>query len=533
FDLDKLEGGIVVRRARAGETIETLDGVNRSLVPDDIVIADARGPVALAGVMGGARTEVSATTVNVLLEAATFDPRSVRKTAKRFGLHSEASHRFERGVDADGVPVAAARAAAMLAGLGGGTIVAAPVERASAPPAPRTIALGLTTLRRTAGFDLPAEEALAKLRGIEFVATVEGDAICATVPSFRPDVTIAEDLVEEVMRLVGLDRVPARLPQGGKAPDTSPERLPDRARDTLAALGLHEIAGWAFVPRAALAALGEPALAAGITVSNPISADYEVMRTSLLPGLADAARRNLARGVADVRLFEVGPVVAPVAGDEHHRQSNHAAGLMLGRRAGWLKPGAPLDFFDLKQVVTELLASLGQRAARFAVPGPGSIPAFLHPGIVASVEISVGDGWQRLGLAGELHPAMAGRLGLEGTALYFELALDALAAGTATVRIAPPPRFPTVTRDVSFWIDATVSAAAQEAAMRAAGVQLLQELAVLEDFRDARFVPAGKKGMLWTMVYRSPERTLTDVEVDTAHGHVVAALRQAFSVELR
>ncbi|HEX2660084.1 MAG TPA: phenylalanine--tRNA ligase subunit beta, partial [Polyangia bacterium] len=147
FDLDKLEGGIVVRRARAGETIETLDGVNRSLVPDDIVIADARGPVALAGVMGGARTEVSATTVNVLLEAATFDPRSVRKTAKRFGLHSEASHRFERGVDADGVPVAAARAAAMLAGLGGGTIAAAPVERASAPAAPRTIALGLTTLR--------------------------------------------------------------------------------------------------------------------------------------------------------------------------------------------------------------------------------------------------------------------------------------------------------------------------------------------------------------------------------------------------
>jgi len=533
FDLDKLEGGIVVRRARAGETIETLDGVKRTLVADDIVIADARGPVALAGVMGGARTEVSDATVNVLLEAATFDPRSVRKTAKRFGLHSEASHRFERGVDAQGVPVAAARAAAMIAGLGGGLVVAAPVERAAPAPASRTITLPRATLRRVAGFDIAVEEARAVLRGIEFDATVQGDALSVTVPSFRPDVTIPEDLIEEIMRLVGLDRVPARLPQGGKAPETSPERLADRARDTLAALGLHEIAGWAFVPRVALAALGEPTLASGITVSNPISADYEVMRTSLLPGLAEAARRNLARGVADVRLFEVGPVVVPVAGDQHHRQTTQAAGLLLGRRPGWLKPGAPLDFFDLKQLVTELLASLGQRSPRFVVPAAGTVPAYLHPGIVAGLDIPNGDGWQRIGLAGELHPVVAGRLGLDGTALYFELGVDDLTAGGAQVRIVPPPRFPTVTRDVSFWIDAGVSAATQEAAMRGSGVELLQELAVLEDFRDARFVPGGKKGMLWTMVYRAADRTLTDVEVDTAHGHVVAALRQALSVELR
>jgi len=534
FDLDKVVGGIVVRRARPGEVLRTLDGVDRPLAADDIVIADGEGPVALAGVMGGARTEVSATTTNVLLEAATFDPRSVRKTAKRLGMHSEASHRFERGVDAEGVPAAGSRAAAYIAQLGRGRVAGPPVDVYGAPLVRQEIALPLATLGRIAGFEIPADEALGLLRAIEFRADLKDDVLVAVPPTFRPDVTIAEDLVEEVMRLIGLDRVPARLPPGGKAPEPSPERFADRARDTLAALGLHEIVGWAFVPRAALAALGEAKLAAAITVQNPISADYEVMRTSLLPGLAEAARRNLARGVSDVRLFEVGPTVFPEAGDSHHRQLTTAAGLLAGTRAGWLKPGAPLDFFDLKRVVIELLARLGVRAPRFTACPAGTAPSYLHPGVAAAIDVDRGDGTAfPLGLAGELHPVVARRLGIEVPAFYFELHIDGMDELGGGVRASAPPRFPAVTRDVSFWIDAAVSADQQRAAMRGSAEPMLREIAVLEDFRDPRFVPAGKKGMLWTLTYRADEKTLTDAEVDAAHARVVAALGAALAIQIR
>ena len=535
FDLDKLVGGIVVRRARAGEVLRTLDGVDRPLAPDDIVIADGEGPVALAGVMGGARTEGSATTTNVLLEAATFDPRSVRKTAKRLGMHSEASHRFERGVDAEGVPAAGGRAAAYIAQLGRGRVAGPAVEVYGAPPVPREIALPLSTLRRIAGFDIPADEALGRLRAIEFQAEMRGETLVAVAPSFRPDVTIPEDLVEEIMRLIGFDRAPAWLPAGGKAPEPSPERFADRARDTLASLGLHEIVGWAFVPRAALAALGEERLATGITVQNPISSDYEVMRTSLLPGLADAAKRNLARGVSDVRLFEVGPTVFPEGGEAHHRQVTTAAGLLAGRRAGWLKPGAALDFFDLKRVVLELLARLGVPGPRFTAFGGGGVtaPSYLHPGVAAAIDAAGGTAAFPLGAAGELHPLVARRLGIEVPAFYFELHIDGISDLGGGVRASAPPRFPAVTRDVSFWIDAAISADQQRAAMRGSAEPLLRDIAVLEDFRDARFVPAGKKGMLWTLTYRADEKTLTDAEGDAAHGRVVAALSAALTIQIR
>ena len=528
FDLDKIERGIVVRRAEPGESLRTLDGVDRRLEPGDVVIADARRAVALAGVMGGADSEVTASTTNVLLEAATFDPRSVRRTAKRLGLHSEASHRFERGVDATGVPTAGARAAALIAALGEGGIAGQPVDRLVAPPEPRQIELSLATLRRIAGFEIPPDKAVAQLRGIEIPVERRGDSLLATVPTFRPDLVIEEDLVEEVMRLHGYDAAPVRLPLGGRAPDSSPERTADRARDLLAALGMNEIAGWAFVPRAALGALGVPALANGIAVANPISADYEVMRTSLLPGLLDAARRNLSRGIGELALFEVGPVVLPAAGDAHNQQSTWAAGVLIGRRAGWMKAGEPLDFSDVKRVVLQLLAGLGVAEPTFtAAPGASHLP--YHPGVAAEIR----RGADVLGRAGELHPAVTRRLGVEVPVFAFEISVDALETADTVVRAVTPPRFPSVTRDISFWAETAIPADAQRAAMLASGEPLLRDVAVLEDFRDPKFVPPGKKGMLWTLTYRSDERTLTDAEVDAAHGRVVAALGRAVPIEIR
>jgi phenylalanyl-tRNA synthetase beta chain len=536
FDLDKVAGDIQVRRAARAERMTTLDGVDRPLQEGDIVIADSKGPVALAGVMGGAGSEVSDATTSVLLEAATFEPRAVRRTAKRLGLHSEASHRFERGVDANGLPHASARAATLLARLGGGTLAGDVVDRYPREQRPRPVTLSMAGLRRLAGFEIPLAEAVQHLTSIELAAqpSEDGQSLTATVPTFRPDVTIEQDLVEEVMRLHGYDRAPARLPASRRAPATSPEALADRARDTLAALGLHEAATWAFVPRGWLLGLAngrkDHPLADGVVVKNPISADYEVMRTSLLPGLVDAAKRNLARGVADVALFEVGPVVRREAGDakEPTREPTYAAAIWVGRNAGWLKPGEALDFFDAKRAAVELLRALGVSSPVFRARGEGGL---LHPG--AGAEILAAAGGAPIGIVGELDPRMARGLGLDERALYLEIALDAVQGAGRAVRSAPPPRFPAATRDTSFWIAASATADAQRAAFVSAGEPLLRELAVLEDFRDPKYAPAGKKGMLWTLTYRADDRTLTDAEVDAAHARVLAALQAAEEIQFR
>jgi len=537
FDLDKLAGDVHVRHAARGEHMTTLDGANRALQESDIVIADDRGPVALAGVMGGAGSEVSAGTTSVLLEAATFDPRAVRRTAKRLGLHSEASHRFERGVDANGLPHASLRAAAMLARFGGGALAGEAVDRHPRVPEPRRVTLSMASLRRLAGFDVPAAEAARALGSIELPTTVGADGLLTTiVPTFRPDVTIEEDLIEEVMRLHGYDRVPARLPAGSRAPATSPEALADRARATLAALGAHEAVTWAFVPRPWLLALAggdkDHVLADGVVVKNPISTDYEVMRTSLLPGLVDAAKRNVARGLSDVALFEVGPVVRRAPGADAKdppREPAFAAAIWLGRRAGWLKPGEPLDFFDAKRDAVELLRALGVAAPVFRARGEIRP---LHPGAGADIFADAAAA-APIGMVGELDPRTARAFGLDARALYLEIALDAVAGAGQAVRSAPTPRFPAAARDVSFWVDATVTADAQRAALASAAEPLLRELAVLEDFRDPKYTPAGKKGMLWTLTYRADDRTLTDAEVDAAHTRVVAALGRAHVIAIR
>ena len=260
----------------------------------------------------------------------------MRRTAKRLGLHSEASHRFERGVDAEGVPHASRRAAAMMARLGGGALAGEGIDRYPQQQHPRRVTLSSAGLTRLAGFEIPLAQAAEKLAAIGIASAPDGaDTIAATVPTFRPDVTIEEDLVEEVMRLVGYDRAPARLPRGSGAPAPSPEALADRARDALAAHRPDRDRQLGLRPAPLAGGAGAAALADGIALKNPISADYEVMRTSLLPGLVDAARRNLARSVPDVGLFEVGPIVRRAADPkEAPVETPAAAAILVGRRAG-------------------------------------------------------------------------------------------------------------------------------------------------------------------------------------------------------
>ncbi len=542
FDLDKVEGSIEVRRAQAGEPMTTLDGVVRTLAPGDIVIADNRGAIAIAGVMGGTRTEVGPATKRVLLEAAVFDPTSIRRTSRRMGLSSEASYRFERGVDPEGVPAAAAQAAALLVRLGGGALSEDIVDRYPAPPQPATIRLPAARLQRLAGKTIDMADARSALESIGIPAQVEGTAaaavLVATIPTRRPDLTIPEDLIEEVLRLGGHYTQPAQAQLVVANADSRPhpEAAADRARDLLAAQGLSEVATWGFVSRASLQAIAGAApdadasnyLRDGIVVKNPISTDYDVMRTSLLPGLAAALARNVDRGISDARMFEVGPVVhrAPPGQREPSIQREVAAGLLCGSAAGWLKPGAALDFFDAKRVLERLLAGCGITDATFE---PAGAAPFLHPGVSATVRRAGGT----IGLVGELHPRVAPQLGLSAATFYFEVDVAALFAARAVVRAVPPPRFPEVTRDISFWVESEVPAATLQAAFFSAAEPLLRAVAVLEDFREPAHVPAGKKGMLWTMTYGSAGGTLTDVEADVAHARVVLALQARHAIEVR
>ncbi|HEY0707300.1 MAG TPA: phenylalanine--tRNA ligase subunit beta [Polyangia bacterium] len=546
FDLDAVQGPIRVRSAKPDERLVTLDGIERSLVAGDIVIADDAGALALAGVMGGARSEVKASTRTLLLEAATFDPSRIRRTSKRLGLSSEASYRFERGVDAEGLPAAGKRATELLASLGNGAVGGEVVDRYPQPVARRKVSLPLSRLARVAGQAVPADEAVKHLRKISDDVTLSGSggeqAVTVAVPTYRPDLGLPEDLVEEVLRLSGRYQAPAQIERvlSNASPSRSPEAPADRLRNVLAGAGLSEIAGWGFIPRPSLLALtahrpdADPSLTDGVLVKNPISADYEVMRTSLLPGLAAAVSRNLSRGVEDVRLFEVGPVVRKTGGTSSTTDSENGAPtqrevagvLLAGRSAGWLRPGDPLDFFDLKRVVEVVLAAFGIAAGFEA--GEGAV--YLHPGVAARILTPQG---RVLGHAGELDPRVARRLGIEVRALYAELEVGLLDEAQAAVRGVAPPRFPGATRDLSFWIDASVPAAAQSNAMRAAGEPLLVDLAVREDFRDPRYVAAGKKGMLWSMVYRADDRTLTDAETDAAHARVVSALTGALPIQIR
>jgi len=533
FDFDKLHGSIVVRRAKQGEGMQTLDGQKRALVPEDLLITDARGPVAIAGVMGGATSEVSDSTRQVLLEAATFDPRSIRRTAKRLGIPSEASYRYERGVDANGIPYASLRAVSMMAKLGGGSLMRNVVDKFPRPPVVKKVALSLARLQRVSGNDDSIAFAAEQLTRLGMACEASSESLTVTVPSYRSDITLSEDLIEEVLRMGGFDKPAHKERVASNATELmNPEGPADRARLLLAGAGLSEIVTWAFVPKAVLATISgdgrDDELAHGITLRNPISADYEVMRTSLLPGLADALKRNLSRGVARAWLYEVGPIVRrAAAADVTPIESTHAAGLIAGNLAGWLKPGEPVDFYDLKNVVESLLRGFGMTEVDFEPPA--RLP-FLHPGVSAQLRTKQG---VLLGSLGELHPVVARKLGIEAAAFYFEIEVAALASAEPPLRTSAPPRFPAISRDVSFWIDLATPAAALRAAFLSAQEPLLCDLSVLEDFRDPKYAPPGKKGVLWSMTYRAADRTLTDAEADQAHQRVVEALNTAFSIQIR
>lgn len=529
FDFQKLRGGeIVVRLPRPDETrFTTLDGQDRELTPETLLICDAAGPVALAGVMGGLDSEVTEGTTQVLIESAYFNPATIRRTSKRLGLSSEASYRFERGVDPDALIHALERAAQLMGAVGGGRVVGPRLDEYPAPLQHPRLALRVSRTNQVLGTDFSGEAITGLLKRLHLPAVeVDRENLAIQVPSFRNDLTREIDLIEEVARLAGYDHIPVTLPRGEVATRRpGPEaRLRQEARQLLLGLGFFETINYAFQPER-LEALAAASGAAPLALANPLSEEQAVMRTSLLPGLLDTLRRNTLKQAQDLRLFETAKVFLPQAGAELPREESWLAGLMYGSReeTSWAAQREPLNFFDLKGVVETLLEGLQIPEVTFRRE---SLPPFLCQGA------RIYSGERELGYLGETEPAVGDKLDLEGSILVFNLDLEALAQAAVLPLFTPLPRYPAVYRDIALVLPDNVPAGQVSEALYRFGAPWLVE-ARLFDVYTGDQLPPGKRSLAFRLSYRDPERTLTDELINPHHQALVEALGRELGAELR
>jgi phenylalanyl-tRNA synthetase beta chain len=522
FDLALLAGpGIVVRRATEGERLVTLDGVERTMSADDLLIADVERAVAVAGVMGGAVAEISESTADVLLESATFERGGIQRTRRRLGLSTEASQRFERGVDPEAAPVGADRACHLMQRWIGVRVLAGRVDVGGAPPR-RRIRVRPARAALLLGYPVSSEDVVQVCERLGFASAGADDAVEVEVPGYRVDVEREVDLVEEIVRVQGYDRVGSSLPtvrQAGGVPTGYAFRA--RVLDRLQAAGLREIRPVPFSSRADLD------LAAGPTpvrVSNPLDPDAAFLRTSVLPGLLRALRRNVHRHIGGAALFEVGRVFE-LEGTEA-RESGRVGFAMTGPAAqGWSAPPRSFDVFDAKGVLEALL--LGLDVEGWSIEGPAPRP--FHPGRSARVLI---DGIEA-GAFGELHPSAIERYDLVDRVAAAELDLEALAAASSrAVEVREPTRFPPVRRDLAFLLDASTPAGAVADAIRAAGGELLGSL-VLFDVFEGPPLPEGRKSLAFSLELRAADRSLDGGEADAVLERVASAVADRFGGELR
>jgi phenylalanyl-tRNA synthetase beta chain len=572
FDLDRmgLERGrptVVIRTAKSGEHLVTLDGVDRLLDVDDLVIADPERPLALAGVMGGRDSEVTGHTTRILLEAAYFQPAGIRRTSKRHGLHTEASHRFERGCDPNRtLEEALNRAAQMIVDVGGGQVRRGVVQVYPKPVEPLEVTLRPARAAMLLGLPQKAVDEAMVARtltslGLE-VAGREPGALRFRVPTHRPDLTLEVDLVEEVGRLLGLDRIPEVLPRGsGKLP-TGPALTPlaelqEVVRGLMTAAGFDEAVNLGFVSQKEMAPFERDGqLAARLTLRNPISEDLSILRSTLLAGLLRNVLHNQRRGERDVRLFELGTVFfgaraegiqprpqaedGPAGGDAYAIERRYLAAVMTGHRhpqAFDTKPGE-VDFYDMKGVVEELLEGVGLKASPWAarvnfhpLEGGAAWP-YLHPGMGAEVR----HGATRIGVLGVLHPALVERLELREPVLVVELDLSSLVpARYGQVLYQTVPRFPAVRRDLAALLDESVSLEGVFDTVRmtpAAKAGLVEDVALFDLYRGEN-IPKGKKSVAISVTFRAADRTLTDDEVNNLHQDVMQFVEHRLRAEVR
>ena len=517
FDWDRVEGGtLVVRRANDGEKMTTLDDIERTLDPDVVVIDDAQGPTSIAGVMGGRRSEVSETTSRVLMEVATWDGPNINRTSNKLGLRSEASARFEKGLSVRQTLEAQAVASKLMVELCGATPVGGTIDVGGPGPDPAPIRLRTRRLSGLLGTEIPIERAIEILHALDFDTSPAPDGIDATPPHVRRDVTREADVIEEVARLDGVDKLPATLPARRRvaaAKLTHDQLVRRRSEDVLVGRGLYEIAGWSFTEPAVLDRLRLPAdspLRKVVQVSNPLSEAHSILRPSILISLLEAARHNTARGTAELSLFESGTVyrAAEELADEHH-----ALGILITG-----------DVFAAKALVGAVLDTL-----RVDWQVEAAQWSYLHPGRSAAVVA----GGERLGWVGEVHPLVARAWEIERTLAAFAIDLGKVAAAAPEVTTySDLTSFPALRQDLAVVVAAGVPAAGVLETVRRAGGDLLAHTGVFDVYTGEQ-VGEGRVSLALHLEFRAPDRTLTDEDVAPVRDRIVAALQEELGGELR
>lgn len=588
YDLDFVEAPFVVRRAEQGEPFVTLDGTELRLDAEDILITDspdgkaASRIVGLAGVMGGLDSEVQDTTTDVVIEAAHFDPVSIARTARRHRMFSESSKRFERGVDPNLAPVAAARAAELIARYGGGTVDAGGTDFNQVAPRD-AVRLPNTEVARLTGLDLTQQQTAEVLESIGCLVTPTEETLIVTPPSWRPDLVGPAHLVEEVARLVGYDQIPVRLPRApGGGGLTEPQKVRRRASATLAQDGLVEVKSYPFVAtshdRQAMAA-DDPRRAA-VRLRNPLADDAPLLRTSLLDSLLETAERNASRGVTPLAMYELGQVAlpegtkpAPIAGVAERpgvaelealflgvpNQPWHAAGVMGGafapRSGAELDQAVPAvpgwDWSDAIEAARAIGAANGVKveATRTWLPGtpqrrPGPpLPALVqrpedaapwHPARCATLFVRAGKGFVVLGRAGELHPAVVEEFGLPARSVAFEVDLDAVTSlvSPSFLKVKPVSSYPPAKEDFAVIVPDELPEADVAAVIRRAAGPLLESITLFDVYRGSQ-VPEGHRSLAYALVLRAADHTLSADEVEKVRADIVGALGKRLGAKLR
>jgi phenylalanyl-tRNA synthetase beta chain len=530
FDFDQLAGQrIVVRRAHNEEKITLLDGEERTLTPDMLVIADAEQPVAMGGIKGGRDSGISEATVNVLLEAAYFDPTSIRQTSKALGISTEASYRFERGADYEMPGLASDRATALIAELCGGEVLAGIIDVKATPNRWEPIQFRPARYEDKTGLAVELNDAARILSALGLSVKTEAERLTASAPSWRHDLAIEEDLIEEVIRIVGYDKLQTTLPGSASAGAYLPGESGRRAvRHALTALGYHEAINFSFVNAETDSLFTTAPPDTRLQLSNPIDATQAEMRTTLLGGLLDAVARNLNYGTRNVKLFEIGKCFLQQAGAERPQERENLALVATGasQETAWQNATARYDFYDLKGAVETLAESLNLPKLIFA---PVRTLPYLHPGRAAVISL----GSELVGQMGQLHPHLAARYKFKQSVFIAELNFGMLLGAEAKdARYQPLPKFPPVLRDIAIMVDRAVNWAAIEEAIWSLAIPPLENVRLF-DLYAGKELPSGKHSLALSLRLRAADRTLTETEINEMYDQVVKMLREKFGAELR
>ena len=538
FDWDAVaQHTIVVRRARPGERLTTLDGQERALGPDMAMVCDAERALGIGGVMGGADSEVTERTTSVLLEAAYWDPGGIRRTSRALGLATDAAYRFERGGDIDGLPAALGRAARLMADLGGGMVARGMLDVYPAPRTHRCLTLRLARVERIVGACPPREDVVLILRRLGFAVDDAGSDLQVTVPSFRRDISQEDDLVEEVVRVWGYDKIPLTLEGGGVlSPVTRPAglRLGRAIRVALNAAGLAEAITYAFCDPDRLTLMGWEDGAGLITLLNPLSRERSVLRPSMIPGLLEVLVTNASRQITDARIFEVGRVFLAHREEDGDRPAHEElrVGIALtGLRQprGWHGSHERVDVYDAKGMAELGLAAAGVPGWDTAPWPHGTEPRYLEAGRAA--RLVVGD--REVGAFGEVAKAVRVSFDLAAPVFVAELSLTALLElPTPTPRYQPLPRYPAVQRDLALLVPAEVAAGEIESAIRELRLPLLTRILLFDVYAGDQVRP-GWRSLAWSLTFQASDRTLRDAEVNPLFASIVQAIGERFKAEVR